>query len=85
MVEATDRAVEEWEIVITPFPIFGDLLYSLYFKHKEHSFKLLHETYKTHQEAQQEQRRISHDLVALRNDRFKEKYQIGHDLKGSLL
>lgn len=85
ILERTDRAESEWEVVINPFPLFGDILFMLYFKHKEHPFKFFHRQCKTLQDAQQEQRRLSHDLQALRCDKFMEKYRIGYDLKGSLL
>ena len=83
--EKTDRAVEEWEVVINPFPIFGDVLFMLYFKHREHPFKFFYRHYKNIQDAQQEQRRLNRDLNDLRIDKFKEKYRIGYDLKGNLI
>jgi hypothetical protein len=85
MTEAVDRAAEEWEILISPFPLYGELLYMIYFKHRHYSFKFFHRYYKSHREAQQEEKRLVKDLHALRTDKFKEKYRIGYDIKGSLL
>lgn len=85
VMEQEDRAVQQWEIQINPFPILGDVLFMIYFKHKEHPFKFFHRYYKNMHDAQREQRRLNHDLEALRTDKFMEKYRIGYDLKGSLL
>ena len=85
MTEVADRAVEEWEILISPFPLYGDLLYMIYFKHRHHSFKFFHQYFKTHRDAQQEEKRLNKDLLEMRTDKFKEKYKIGYDIKGSLL
>jgi hypothetical protein len=83
--ERSDRATEEWEVVINPFPLFGEVLFMLYFKHREQPYKFFHRHYKTIHDAQQEQRRLNRDLRDLRLDKFLEKYRIGYDLKGSIL
>ena len=85
VLERTDRAEGEWEVVINPFPLFGEVLYMVYFKHREHPFKFFHRQFKVLYDAQQEQRRLNRDLRDLRCDKFMEKYRIGYDLKGSLL
>lgn len=85
MTETEPRAVEVWEIVVSPFPIYGDVLFMLHFKHREHPFKFFHRYFKTLYDAQQEQKRLTRDLNELRSDKFMEKYHIGYDLKGSIL
>jgi hypothetical protein len=85
MAESSNRACDEWETQISPFPIGSDILFALHFKHREHPFKFFHGYFKTLYEAQQEQKRLGHDMEIMRCDKFKEKYHIGHDLKGAIL
>ncbi len=85
MSDPAERAVEEWDVVINPFPLFGELLYMLYFRHRSHPFRFFYRQYTSHRDAEQELRRVRVDLSAMRCDKFKEKYHIGYDLKGSIL
>ena len=85
MIEALDRAAAEWEIVIRPFPLYGDTLFTLYFQHRQHPFRFLYRHFKSFREAQIAEKELTRDLNDLRVDKFREKYRIGYDIKGSLV
>jgi hypothetical protein len=85
MDNADDRAIDQWEILITPFPIGPDILMMVSFKSREHPFKFHHCSCKTLYEAQQVRKRLMTDMESMRNEKFMEKYRIGYDLRGSIL
>jgi hypothetical protein len=85
MVSDAERAFHEWETLINPAPIGGDVLFMLYFKHKKHPFKFHHDSFKSLYEARKAEKPILADLQALRSDQFMEKYRIGYDLRGTIL
>ncbi|HEY3281212.1 MAG TPA: hypothetical protein VGN26_02985 [Armatimonadota bacterium] len=78
-----DRAASHWEVVIDPLNVYGELLYRIYFKHRQHAWKFLYRHFSSSRLAREEQDRIARDLT-MRDDRFREKYRIGHDLRAAL-
>ena len=83
--EVSERAIEEWRVSVDATPLAGEVLFMVNFKHRTQPFQFLHSHYKTVHEARREEALLTKDLEALREDRFREKYQIGYDLKPTLL
>jgi hypothetical protein len=75
-------AHEVWTIQRRPVDILGRLMIRLDFQLKGWPITVHHTLCKSMEEADEETRRLQKDLTRLMDTAFRDKYKIGHDLRG---